>query len=34
MLSKKKWHPVGELNPCCQDENLESWATRRTGPFL
>ena len=24
--------PLGESNPCFQDENLASWATRRRGP--
>ena len=28
------WRPQGESNPCCQDENLESWATRRWGQNL
>ena len=25
------WHPVGESNPCCRDENPVSQASRRTG---
>ena len=27
-------YPQGESNPCLQDENLISWATRRWGPFI
>ena len=28
----KKWHPQRDSNPCYQDENLVSWASRRWGP--
>ena len=34
LLNLLIWRPQGESNPCCQDENLESWATRRWGQNL
>ncbi len=30
-LENAEWRPLGESNPCCQDENLESSASRRRG---
>ena len=27
----EKWHPQRDSNPCYQDENLVSWASRRWG---
>src|SRR6478672_4810037 len=30
-FARATWHPVRDLNPCYQDENLASWAARRTG---
>src|SRR5689334_12334022 len=33
-LARATWHPVRDLNPCYQDENLASWAARRTGQVV